>query len=126
MMWEIIRGQVISKANNYQCVTRKNGTSQIIKNDKIRSYERLFEKQCKVYKDRMIATPFRLVYHVYFPSIKNDIDNAAKTLMDCLQYNHCITDDNLRFEIQAFKHIDATNPRIEFAIEEFNEQKKLF
>ena len=37
-----------------------------------------------------------------------------------------ITDDKLCFQIEAEKRIDKRHPRIEFALQEVNEQKRLF
>lgn len=108
---EIIHGQIVAKANHYQAVPGK---------------ERSFIEQCKVYRNRRIATRFRLFVRVFHSSAKFDLDNSLKTLPDCLQMVGAITDDKLCFQIEAEKKLDKYRPRIEFAILEVNEQKQLF
>ena len=54
------------------------------------------------------------------------MDNALKTILDCLQMVEAITNDSLCFEIHAEKRIDRRNPRVEFGMEEINEQKNIF
>lgn len=122
----MIYGQIIAKANHYQAVPGKGDTKRIIKDGKIRAYERSFIQQCKIYKDRRISSRFRLFVRVWHSSVRFDLDNSLKTLLDCLQMVGAITDDNLCFQIEAEKHIDKYRPRIEFALLEVNEQKALF
>lgn len=126
METEVIRGQIIAKANHYQAVPGKDGTKRIIKDDKIRAYERSFMAQCTKYRNRRISSRFRLFVRVWHSSVRFDLDNSLKTLLDCLQMVGAITDDKLCFQIEAEKKIDKYHPRIEFALQEVNEQKKLF
>ena len=107
---EVIHGQIIAKANHYQAVPGKSGAKRIIKDGKIRAYER----------------SFRLFVRVFHSSVRFDLDNSLKTLLDCLQMAGAITDDKLCFQIEAEKKIDRYHPRIEFALLELNEQKQLF
>lgn len=123
---ETIYGQIIAKANHYQAVPGKNGTKRIIKDGKIRAYERCFIEQCRTYRNKGISSRFRLFVRVFHSSIRFDLDNSLKTLLDCLQMVGAITDDKLCFQIEAEKKIDRFHPRIEFAILEVNEQKNLF
>lgn len=123
---EIIKGQIVAKANHYMAVPSKGGQKRIIKDDKIRAYEHSFIDQCKMYQGRMISNRFRLFVRVYHSSLRYDLDNSLKTLLDCLQMVNAITDDKLCFQIEAEKHIDKRNPRVEFALMEVNEQKRLF
>lgn len=124
---EIIHGQILAKANHYQqAVPGKFGTKRIIKDEKIRTYERSFAQQCKIYRNRGISSRFRLFVRVFHSSVRFDLDNSLKTLLDCLQMVGAITDDKLCFQIEAEKKIDKYHPRIEFAILEVNEQKQLF
>lgn len=118
MITEIIWGQPIGKANNYQAVPDGQGGKRIIKNEKIRAYERSFNEQCKIYRDRGISCPFRLHITVYESSNAYDLDNCLKTVLDCLQYAGAITNDNLCVGISATKRIDREHPRIEYGIEE--------
>ena len=123
---EVIHGQIVAKANHSQAVPGKFGKKRIIKDEVIRAYEHSFIEQCKVYRNRRIATRFRLFVRVWHSSVKFDLDNSLKTLLDCLQMVDAITDDNLCFQIEAEKHLDKYHPRIEFALLEVNEQKQLF
>ena len=43
-----------------------------------------------------------------------------------MQMVEAITNDSLCFEIHAEKRIDRRNPRVEFGLEEINEQKNIF
>ena len=123
---EVIHGQIIAKANHYQAVPGKNGKKRIIKDEKIRAYENSFCQQCKTYKNRRISSRFRLFVRVFHSSVRFDLDNSLKTLLDCLQMVSAITDDKLCFQIEAEKRIDKYHPRIEFALLEVNEQKNIF
>lgn len=115
---ETIYGQVVSKANNYEVGNDKHGGRHIIKSEAIRAYERSFIEQCQVYKNKMIDCHFTLYVAVYESSVRFDLDNALKTLLDCLQMAKAITDDNLCRKIVAEKRIDKNNPRVVFAIEQ--------
>lgn len=126
METETIFGQVIAKANHYQPVPGKFGAKRIIKDEKIRAYEKSFMQQCRVYRNKGISSRFRLFVRVYHSSVRFDLDNSLKTLLDCLQMVGAITDDKLCFQIEAEKKIDRYHPRVEFAILEVNEQKQLF
>jgi len=114
---ETIFGQVISKANSY-AVGNSGGSRHIIKNPEIRTYEKSFRQQCKIYKGRLINRPFEFYVAVYERSKRFDLDNALKTILDCLQQVKAITDDNLCIKIVAEKRIDRNNPRIVFGIRE--------
>lgn len=113
---ETIYGQVVSKANNY-AVGKSGQTRHIVKNAGIKAYERSFLSQCKKYRDRLINCRFTLYLAVYEESNRYDLDNALKTILDCLQYAKAITNDNLCVKILAEKHIDRSNPRIVFSIQ---------
>lgn len=126
MEYETIHGQVVGKANNYQCVPSADGTKRIIKNAKLRAYERTFAKQIAKYKGKGIKGRFRLFIDVWQSSSVYDLDNSIKTVLDCLQYAGAFVDDNLCYQIRACKHIDKKQPRITFALEELNPQLTLF
>lgn len=123
---ETILGQIVGKANHYQAVPGRNGEKRIIKDGKIRAYERSFMEQCTKYRNRRVSSRFRLFVRVWHGSVRFDLDNSLKTLLDCLQMAGAITDDKLCYQIEAEKHIDKRNPRVEFALLEVNEQKRLF
>ena len=124
LVWEVITSQIPSKKNQYTVGNNKHGERYIIKSETMRRYERTFAEQCKVYKDRNIDRPFKLHVVVYESSWAFDLDNALGGLLDCMQYNHCITNDNLAVAIDCRKVIDPSNPRVAFAIEEL--EPKLF
>ena len=122
LTWETIYGQVVGKANNYM-VANSGGSRHIVKNDRVRSYERSFIQQCRIYKDRHINSRFTLYINVWQSSQRYDLDNSVKSILDCLQYAGAITNDSLCVSLIANKYIDRANPRITFAI--FPEDKEL-
>ena len=116
---EVIYGQVVAKANHYTvAMNRGSGERHIILDEAYRAYQRSFISQCQIYKDRLIDCPFILHVHVWHSSIRFDLDNSLKTLLDLLQDVHAIRDDNLCVGIMATKHVDKWRPRVEFAIYE--------
>lgn len=123
---EVILGQIVAKANNYQAVPDGAGHSRIIKNSKVRAYEKSFLRQCRVYAGRMINRPFSIAVTVYYIHRNFDLDNSLKTLLDCLQYAGVITNDNLCRHIEADKRIDSSRPRVEFVITPDPEPPSLF
>ena len=66
MKTETIYGVIPSKSNCYT-VGRVNGRPCIVKSNEMKRYERSFIKQCTIYKNRNISTPFRLIVDVYYP-----------------------------------------------------------
>lgn len=115
---ETIFGQVVSKASSYMAVPDLAGGRRIIKNENIRAYERSFNDQCRIYRGKGISRPFRLHITVYESSNAYDLDNALKTILDCLQYAGAIANDNLCIGISATKKIDRRRPRVVYGIEE--------
>ena len=112
--FEVILGQIVAKANNYQAVPDGAGGRRMIKNSRVRAYEKNFQKQYRIYAGRMINRPFDLIVEVYHNNL--DLDNSLKTLLDCLQYAGAITNNNLCTRIVADKRIDPHRPRVEFSI----------
>lgn len=123
---EVIHGQIVAKANDYQAVPDGTGGRRMIKNSKVRAYEQSFIRQCRIYAGRMIDRPFELTATVYYRHNKYDLDNSLKTLLDCLQYAGAITNDNLCRRIVADKRIDPYHPRVEFSIIPEPEHPSLF
>ena len=93
------------------------------RDEKVRAF---FYQAMYIYKNRNISTPFRLIVYVYYPDYTHDLDNSLKGLLDNLQYCGAISNDNLCVEIVARRHYDRYKPRVQFCIEELNEQKQLF
>lgn len=118
LITETILGQVVSKANNYQVGSSSGKARHIVKSSQMRLYERKFREQCTIYKGRDINCHFTLFVAVYESSVRYDLDNALKTILDCLQQVRAIRNDNLCMRIVAEKHLDRHNPRIVFAIQE--------
>lgn len=123
---ETIYGQVIPKANNYVAVNNGHGGQRLVKNDTMHQYEKSFSLQCRKYRNKRIATEFRLYCVVYQRSKRFDLDNSIKTILDCLQYVGAITDDNLCVEIVAKKRVDKANPRVEYGLQEVVTEQSLF
>lgn len=113
---EVILGQIVAKANNYQAVPDGKGGRRMIKSSKVRAYEQSFISQCRIYAGRKIDRPFELTVTIYYKHNNFDLDNSLKTLLDCLQYAGAITNDNLCRRIVADKRIDPYRPRVEFSI----------
>lgn len=116
---EVIHGQILGKSSHY-CVALNKGTGEkhITLDPIYRAYADSFRQQCTKYRGRNINKPFLLYVHVWFRTNASDLDGMLKTLLDELQAVGAITNDNLCIGIQAVKHIDPQNPRIEFAIGE--------
>ena len=114
---ETIYGQVIGKSNNYM-IGNSGESRHIIKNPQIREYESIFARQCKLYRDKRISGRFTLFVAVYQSSIRYDLDNSLKTVLDCLQMVNAIINDSQCFKIVAEKRLDKVNPRVVFSIEE--------
>ena len=114
---ETIFGQCLAKANHYMAVGGSKGR-RIIKDAVFKAYERTFRSQCTIYRNRGVNAPFRLIVDVYHSSNRFDLDNSLKTILDLLQDVGAITTDNLCVGIEATKHIDRSNPRVVFGIEE--------
>lgn len=114
---ETIFGQCLAKANHYMAVGGSKGR-RIIKDAVFKAYEQTFRSQCTIYRNRGVNAPFRLIVDVYHSSNRFDLDNSLKTILDLLQDVGAITNDNLCVGIEATKHIDRSNPRVVFGIEE--------
>lgn len=112
---QVILGNVPSKANSYRIITIK-GHGSLAKTPAMRKYEQSFFMQCGRYRDRMITGYFKLELDVYFPTMRQDLDNSLKIVLDCLQSCKAIKNDNRCVEIHTRKFIDKKEPRIEFTI----------
>lgn len=110
-VFEVIFGQVPAKSNKY-----KVGKGKMYRDVSVGDYERAFILQCQRYKGLMIDFEFKFVMTVYFKSKASDLDNAAKTILDCLQKAGAIKNDNLCMVIKLEKRIDKKEPRIEYYI----------
>ena len=114
---QTIIGHVPSKSNSYKLGKTKNGTSMMFKSKSLTKYERDFFIQLDSKLKRLNYDDlFELDVNVYFRSMRSDLDNSLKIILDCLECCGVIKNDNKCFSIKAKKHIDKNNPRIEFKI----------
>ena len=111
----VIIGNTPSKSNCYKVIRLGNRCS-LGKQKKLYDYERSFSSQMSAHKYEMIESEFKFVIDVYYDSRRPDLDNSLKVVLDCLQKVKVIKNDNKCIEIQAKKHLDKLNPRIEFSI----------
>ena len=117
-MYEIL-GNCPSKSNCYKIIKigfGKNAKCSLGKQSKLKYYENSFAAQMMKYDYKLIEGEFKFVIHVFYDSRRPDLDNSLKVVLDCLQKCGAIKNDNKTMEISAFKHLDKTNPRIEFDI----------
>ena len=112
--WTTIIGNVPSKSNCYRVITIA-GHAKLGKTDALEAYERSFYWQCPV-RNLDICKQFEFHARVFYPSMRSDIDNSLKVLLDCLQHTKTIKNDNLCVKAVAEKFIDKSNPRVEFKI----------
>ena len=113
--WQTILGTVPSKANQYKVVTR-SGHGSLAKQKALIEYEKQFYIQVGAYRNLKIDDLFEFHCRVFYPSMRSDIDNALKIVLDCLQKTSTITNDNRCIKIVAEKFVDKERPRIEFRI----------
>lgn len=110
---QTVLGNVPLKSNSYRI-----GNHGLFKTDKLVAYEHSFFLQSGKYRDLHIKGFFEFHVDVYFPSMRSDLDNSLKILLDCLQQTKTIENDNKCVKIEARKFVDKLNPRIEFQIVE--------
>lgn len=104
-------GNTPQKSNCYRI-----GHKGLFKTDKLIAYEHSFYVQCGKYRDMNISGLFEFHVDVYFPSMRSDLDNSLKILLDCLQKTNTISNDNKCVKIVARKFVDKERPRVEFRI----------
>ena len=113
--WQTIQGNTPSKSNSYRIITL-SGHGSLAKTKALRNYENRFFMQSGQYRDLGIDKYFEFHCKVYYPSMRSDLDNSLKMLLDCLQKCKAIKNDNLCVKVVAEKFIDKDNPRVEFKI----------
>jgi len=113
-----IQGAVPSKSNCYRII-RINNHGSLAKTKGLKVYEKMFFMQTPAdLRGLMLDGLLRVQLNVYYPSMRSDIDNGAKIVLDCLQTAKVIKNDNLVTELYMTKHIDKTNPRAEITLSE--------
>lgn len=113
--WQTIKGNAPSKANCYKVIT-KSGHGSLCKTSALRAYEDSFYMQIGKYRNLLLDDLFEFEVRVFYPSMRSDIDNSLKCILDCLQHTRTITNDNRCVKVTAEKFIDKADPRIEFRI----------
>lgn len=113
--WQTIHGNCPSKSNCYKVVTI-NGHASIAKTPPLKAWEDMFFMQCGKYRGLKIDTFFEYHCKVYYPSMRTDLDNHCKIVLDAMQRAEVIKNDNKCVKIVAEKFIDKENPRIEFKL----------
>lgn len=114
----VIRGNTPSKSNSYKIITI-NGHASLGKTDTLKKYEDAFYMQVPAsLRGKMISGFFEFCIDVYYPSLRSDLDNSLKVVLDCLQKAKVIKNDNRCVKILAQKFVDKKDPRIEFEIKE--------
>ena len=114
MKYTII-GDCPSKSNQYK-VIRMGNRCGLGKQKALYDYEKSFLNQMLNYNYEIIEGEFKFEIDVYYPNRRKDLDNSLKVVLDCLQKAKAIKNDNKCIEIQAKKHLDKLNPRIEFSV----------
>ena len=113
--WQTIMMQVPSKSNSYRIITL-GGHASLAKTNALKNFENAFYLQCGDYRNLNIDKYFEFYCKVYYPSMRSDIDNSLKILLDSLQKAKAIKNDNLCIKVVAEKFVDKVNPRVEFKI----------
>jgi Holliday junction resolvase RusA-like endonuclease len=72
--------------------------------------------QVGAYRNLNIKGYFEIHLRVFYPAMRQDLDNSLKVVLDCLQHTKTIENDNKCVKIVAEKFIDKENPRIEFKL----------
>ena len=55
---------------------------------------------------------------VYFPSLRGDLDNRLKVLLDALE-GIAYADDRQVYELYAIRMLDRENPRVEITVTQY-------
>lgn len=113
--WQTVQGTVPSKPNCYRIIT-VNGGHSLGKTEALKAYEMSFYWQAGKYRNKNVKGLFEFHVKVYYPSMRSDLDNSLKILLDCLQHVNAISNDNKCVKIVAEKFIDKNQPRVEFNI----------
>lgn len=113
--WQTILGNVPSKSNCYK-ITTINGHASLSKSSALTDWENSFFMQCGKYRNLNIDKYFEYHCRVFYPTMRTDLDNHCKIVLDAMQRAKVITNDNKCVKIVAEKFIDKINPRIEFKL----------
>jgi Holliday junction resolvase RusA-like endonuclease len=109
----ILKGQIVSKKNNY-----KFGKGRFY-NCKQKELDALIldlREQVVDVSVLPIKSDCRLILR-FWQGFRTDLDNQINTIMDALQNSGIILNDRQIKEIQAKKYKDNKNPRVEIELE---------
>lgn len=117
----VVYGNPPSKSNCYTIITLKSKAGKVHgslgKTKALKEYEDKFYMQLQgKYRNLNIDSLFEFYIDAYMPSMRTDLDNILKCVLDCLQKTGTIKNDNLAVKIEARKFVDKENPRVEFYI----------
>lgn len=105
----------ISKSNSYK--VSRSGRLKV--NKEVEAFEYFFIKLLpEEVKNAKIKKPFKLVLDFWIQNKNQDLDNLAKSTIDCLETSGAIYNDNLCYELIMRKHIDKENPKIKLELSE--------
>ena len=115
MLKAIIKGNVPSKSSCYKIIKLGKFYS-LGKTKALTDYEKSFYIQLDQKLKGAEVGLFNFEIDVYYSSMRPDLDNSFKIVLDCLQKTKTILNDNKCMSIVARKHVDKDNPRCEFII----------
>lgn len=121
--WHTILGSPPSKSNSYRIITIGSGNKRhgsLTKSDALNKYEQSFYMQIGDLRNKNIDGLFEFYCRVYNGSMRKDIDNSTKVLLDCLQHTNTIKNDNRCVKLVMEKFIDKERPRCEFKLIEID------
>jgi Holliday junction resolvase RusA-like endonuclease len=113
--YQTIHGAAPSKPNCYRIITI-GGHGSLGKTAALKKYEQDFYLQVGAYRNLKLKDFFELHVRVFMPSLRQDLDNTLKIILDCLQKTQTIENDNRCVKIVAEKFVDKVDPRIEFRL----------
>lgn len=115
-----ISGNPPSKSNCYEIITI-HGHGSLKKSSKLKYYEQLFAAQVKPAHRNQIKIDqwLDVSLTVYFKDNRQDLDNSAKIILDCLQTSGVIPNDRYVKKLTMIKEIDKQNPRVDIGIKYF-------
>jgi len=138
MMKLTIYGNVPSKSNCYRIIAlpgklkrdgrRGKPRGSLAKTEELKTYELNFDKQLTGVHRKHLTCKITAHLDVYYDSERPDLDNALKTILDCLQKGCVIANDRQVRRIIAERFLDRKNPRVEITLTEYvaREQQMLF
>jgi len=108
-----ILGQPVSMKNNYVLVKSvKHGRTFMLPNDKVKKYQRAFNKQVPVLSP-LISCEVSVTMRIFYASRQPDLNEDQ--ILDLLQ-KRVYENDRQIWEKHIFKALDRENPRAEIIV----------